>query len=262
MSSMTLTLRDSGTMLRRDLRHTMRNPSFLIASIGMPVVMLLMFVGLFGKSLGEGVMSGGSGDYIDYVAPGIILMTGAFGSGSTAVSICLDMTEGIVDRFRTMAIARSSVLTGQVVGSVIRAMISVVLVTCVAFLMGFDPNAHALEWLAAAGVFAMLTFALTWLVVAFGLLTKNPAGANTATMPLQFLPFLSSAFVPTDSMPAGVRWIAEYQPFTPVTETMRGLLLGGEIGASAWQSVAWCAGIALVGYVWSKRLYNNKAAIR
>ncbi|ARX87032.1 MULTISPECIES: ABC transporter permease [Streptomyces] len=261
MSSLTMALRDSGAMLRRDLRHTMRMPSFLVSSIGMPVIMLLMFVGLFGKSLGEGV-TGGSGDYINYVAPGIILMTGAFGSGVTAVSICLDMTEGIVDRFRTMAITRSSVLTGQVVGSVLRALLSVSLVTCITLLMGFDPNATAVEWVAAIGVFTMLTFALTWMVVAVGLLTKNPAGANTATMPLQFLPFLSSAFVPTDSMPTGVRWIAEYQPFTPVTETVRGLLLGTEIGSSAWESIAWCAGLALIGYLWSKHLFNTKEAVR
>lgn len=261
MSSLTMGLRDSGAMLRRDLRHTMRMPSFLVSSIGMPVVMLLMFVGLFGESLGQGV-TGGSGDYINYVAPGIILMTGAFGSGVTAVSVCLDMTEGIVDRFRTMAITRSSVLTGQVIGSVLRALLSVALVTSITLLMGFDPNATAVEWIAATGVFVMLTFALTWMVVAVGLLTKNPAGANTATMPLQFLPFLSSAFVPTDSMPTGVRWVAEYQPFTPVTETVRGLLLGTEIGSSAWEAIAWCVGLALIGYFWSRHLFNTKDAVR
>jgi ABC-2 type transport system permease protein len=156
-----------------------------------------------------------------------------------------------------MAIFRPSVLTGHVLGSVIQTMLSVAVVTGVALLIGFRPNATAVEWVATAGVLAMITLAITWLCVAFGLVTKTVEAASNLPTPLVFLPFLGSGFVPTDSMPTGLRWFAEYQPFTPVIETVRGLLVGTAIGDSAVIAVAWCAGITLVGYLWARKLYSR-----
>jgi len=170
------------------------------------------------------------------------------------------MTEGIIARFRTMAIARTSVLTGQVFGGLTRALASGVLVVAVALGLGFRPTATPVEWVAAAGVFAMITLALTWITVAFGLLAKTPAVANSLSLIIVVLPFISSAFVPTASMPAGVRWFAEHQPFTPVIETLRGLLTGTPIGTSAVAAVAWCAGLTLVGYLWSRALFDRGPA--
>jgi ABC-2 type transport system permease protein len=167
------------------------------------------------------------------------------------------MTEGIIARFRTMAIARVSVLTGHVLGSVLQVLFQLAVVLGVAVLVGFRPNATAIEWLAAAGVLTATTFALVWLAVAMGLVTKTVAVASNLPMPLMLLPFFGSGFVPTDSLPVGLRWFAEYQPFTPIMETLRGLLLGTPIGNSAVFALGWCAVIALVGYVWAKRLYNR-----
>jgi ABC-2 type transport system permease protein len=175
----------------------------------------------------------------------------------TAISVAMDMTEGIVARFKTMAIFRPSVLTGHVLGSMIQTMLSLAVVVAVALLIGFRPNASPVEWVAAAGVLAMITFALTWLCVACGLVAKTVEAASNLPQPLVFLPFLGSGFVPTDSMPTWLRWFAEYQPFTPVIDTVRGLLLGSAIGNSAVIAVAWCAGITLVSYVWAKKLYNR-----
>jgi ABC-2 type transport system permease protein len=200
---------------------------------------------------------GGRAEYLEYVVPGILLMAVAAGGTGTAISVAMDMTEGIVARFRTMAIFRPSVLTGHVLGSMIQTMLSVAVVTGVALLIGLRPSATPVEWVATAGVLAMITLALTWLCVAFGLVTKTVEAASNLPTPLVFLPFLGSGFVPTDSMPVGLRWFAEYQPFTPVIDTVRGLLLGSAIGNSAVIAVAWCVGITLVSYLWAKKLYNR-----
>jgi ABC-2 type transport system permease protein len=177
----------------------------------------------------------------------------------TAISVAMDMTEGIVARFRTMAIARVSVLTGHVVAAMLQTMLAVAVVVGVALAIGFRPDASAVEWVAATGVVAMLAFALTWLTVAIGLAARTVESASNLPQPLVFLPFLGSGFVPTDSMPVGLRWFAEYQPFTPVIETLRGLLLGTAIGFSGIAAVAWSAGIALLSYLWARRLYNRQA---
>jgi ABC-2 type transport system permease protein len=169
----------------------------------------------------------------------------------------MDMTEGIIARFRTMAIARVSVLTGHVLGSMIQTMLSIAIVTAVALLIGFGPTAGPVDWVAAIGVLAMVTVALTWLSVALGMVSKSVETASNLPMFLMLLPFLGSGFVPTDSMPAGVRWFAENQPFTPIMETLRGLLMGSPIGNSGVLAVAWCVGIGLAGYLWAKRLYNR-----
>jgi ABC-2 type transport system permease protein len=181
----------------------------------------------------------------------------AAGAIGTSISVAMDMTEGIVARFRTMAIFRPSVLTGHVLGSMLQTMLSLAVVTAVAVLIGFRANATPVEWLATVGVLAAITFALTWLCVAFGMVTKTVEAASNLPQPLVFLPFLGSGFVPTESMPTGLCWFAEYQPFTPMMDTVRGLLLGTAIGNSAVIALAWCVAIALVGYLWSKKLYNR-----
>ncbi|MEN3359757.1 MAG: type transport system permease protein [Mycobacteriales bacterium] len=259
MSTLTYALTDSATMVRRSLRHILRYPSMTVQLAGLPVVFLLLFVYVFGGTLGNGLggAAGGRADYINYVVPGILLMTIATAITGTAVSVAMDMTEGIIARFRTMAIARASVLTGHVIGSMVQTMGSIAIVTGVGLLIGFRPNANPVEWLAAIGVFAMITFALIWLSVALGLKAKTVESASNLPTPLVFLPFLGSGFVPTDSLPAGLRAFADNQPFTPFTETVRGLLMGTAIGNSGVVTVAWCAGIALVGYLWAKKLFNR-----
>ncbi|WP_371545980.1 ABC transporter permease [Streptomyces sp. NBC_00554] len=259
MSTLSYALADSATMLRRNLRHALRYPSMTLTSAAIPIIMLLLFVYVFGNALGAGIgpASEGGGEYVDYVAPGIILMAATSGAIAVAVSVCVDMTEGIVNRFRTMSISRAAVLNGHVVGGVIQTMASVVLVIGAALLTGFRPNATPVEWLATIAVLAMVVLALTWVSAALGLVSKTVESASNAPTPLTFLPFLGSAIVPTDSMPTGVRWFAEYQPFTPVIETLRGLLMGTEIGNSALIAVAWCVGLSVLGYLWARSAYDR-----
>jgi ABC-2 type transport system permease protein len=259
MSTLSYAVADSATMLRRQLRHMLRYASVTVFLVGMPIVFLLLFVYVFGGTLGAGLggPAGGRAEYLEYVVPGILLIAVAAGGTGTAISVAMDMTEGIVARFRTMAIFRPSVLTGHVLGSMIQTMLSLAVVTGVALLIGFRPTASAVEWVATVGVLAGITLAVTWLCVAFGLVAKTVEAASNLPTPLVFLPFLGSGFVPTESMPVGLRWFAEYQPFTPVINTVRGLLVGTAIGNSAVIAVAWCAGITLVSYLWARRLYNR-----
>jgi len=258
MSTLSHSITDSATMLRRNLLHMLRYPSVTVILIGLPVVFLLLFVYVLGGTLGAGLggPSGGRAEYVNYVTPGILLLTVAATAQGTAISVAMDMTEGIIDRFRTMAISRASVLTGHVLGAMIQTMLSLAVVTSVALLIGFRPTAGPVEWIAAIGVLAMVTFALTWLTVALGMSTDSVETASNLPMPLVLLPFFGSGFVPTDSMPNLLRWFAEYQPFTPVIETLRGLLMGTPIANSAILAVAWCIGIALVGYLWARAAYN------
>jgi ABC-2 type transport system permease protein len=262
MTAISYAARDSVTMLRRELRHAQRFPLMSLSGIGVPVFFLLLFVGVFGHTLHTGLQGTMPvhARYVDYLLPGILLMTVAATAETTAVNVCTDMSEGIIARFRTMPIARMSVLTGQVLGSTRRTLASGVLVVAVALALGFRPNATATEWLAAVGVFVALTFALTWMAVAFGLFAKTPAGANSLALLMVVLPFISSAFVPTDSMPAGVRWLAHNQPFTPVIETLRGLLTGAPIHDRGVLAIAWCAGITAAGYLWARARYDRAPA--
>ena len=262
MNALSLWTTDSATMLRRQLRRMLRYPSMTLILLGMPVVLLLLFVYVFGGALGAGIggPSGGRAEYADYVTPGIILITVAAVAQGTAISVAMDATGGIIARFRTMAISRASVLTGHVLGAMIQTVLAVALVTGVALAVGFRPNATALEWVAAAGVVAMVSWALTWLTVALGLVTKSVESASNIPMPLMLLPFFGSGFVPTDTMPTVVRWFAEYQPFTPFIETLRGLLMGTEMGNSAVLAVAWCIGITLVGFLWARALFDRDPA--
>jgi ABC-2 type transport system permease protein len=253
MSAYALT--DSATMLRRDLRHALRYPGLTISTIATPVLILLLFNYAFGGAIGAGL---GGGSYIDYIAPGIILMAATSGAVGTAVAVSTDMTEGIVNRFRTMAISRASVLTGHVVGSVIITMASIFVVIAIALAIGFRPTADVGEWIAAIGLLALVTFALTWLSAALGVRAKSVEAASNAPMPLVFLPFISSAIVTTDSMPDGMRQFAENQPFTPIIDTLRGLLMGTEIGDSWIWAIAWSVAIALAGYLWARATFARE----
>src|SRR5258707_14258818 len=260
MSTLSFALRDSATMLRRDVRHSLRNLPGTLSGLLVPIIILVLFGYGFGGAIGAGqglVAHGGA--YIDYIAPGIIILTVGSGGTTTALNLCMDMSEGIITRFRTMAIFRASVLTGQVLGSLIRTMITIGLVIGVALLMGFRPTTSPVSWIAALGLIALFTFGITWMGVAFGLVGKTPAGANSLSLIFQLLSFTSSTFVRTDSMPAGVRWFARYQPFTPVIDTLRGLLLGTPIGNSAVLAVAWCVGLTLIGYLWARAVYNRNS---
>lgn len=260
MTALQYAATDSLTMLRRNVRHIRRYPSMTLMIIGLPVVFLMLFVYVFGGTLGAGLggpSSGGRAAYVNYVTPGIILMTVAGAATATAVAIATDMTEGIIARFRTMAIFRPSILIGHVTGAVINTLLAMVVVIGVALLVGFRPSAGAVEWLATGAVLTLFVVAITWLSVALGLMSKTVEGASNAPTPLLFLPFLGSGFVPTDSMPTGLRWFAEYQPFTPVIETVRGLLMGNAIGDRAVVAVVWSAGLTLVGYGWARWLFDR-----
>jgi ABC-2 type transport system permease protein len=256
MSTLTLAMRDSSTMVRRQLKRLLRYPSMTVQLIVTPVIILFLFVYVFGGTLGNG-LGGGRGAYINYVVPGILLMAAATAATGTAVMVATDMTEGIIARFRTMRISRASVLTGHVVGSIIQQLLGLAFLIGIAFAIGFRPNATVAEWLGAAGLLVLFIVAITWLSVALGLKSPTPEAASNAPMPLVFLPFLGSGFVPTDSMPTALRWFAEYQPFTPIMETVRGLLLGTAIGNSAGIAAAWCAGIAAISYLWAKNTFNK-----
>ncbi|MDH6119388.1 ABC transporter permease [Kitasatospora sp. GAS204B] len=250
-------LRDSSTMLRRKMTHALRYPGLSLGAVMVPVVFLLLFVYVLGGALATGVGHGSA--YINYLAPGIILMTVTAAATSTAVSVCTDLTEGIIARFRTMAISRASILVGHVLGSVIQTMVSVGIVIGLALAMGFRPSADPVHWLAAIGLITLLTFAVTWLAVALGTLSKTPEGASNIVLPLALLPFIGSAFVPTGSMSGWLRWFAQHQPFTPIIETIRGLLMGGPIGDNGIIAVAWCLVIAVAASLWATRLFNRQA---
>jgi ABC-2 type transport system permease protein len=259
------TLTDSATMLRRNLKHQLRYPSLTLMLAGFPILFLLLFVYVFGGQLGAGldVPGGAHSDrqaYLTYVVPGILIITVASAALGTAISIAMDMTGGIIDRFRTMAIARAAVLNGHVVGTLLQTVVALALVIGVAVALGFRPDANAADWLGAIGVLALFAVALIWMSTALGLKAKSVETASNTPMFLTLLPFLSSAFVPTDTMPDGLRQFAEYQPFTPVTQTVRGLLVGGAVAGPAVAAVAWSIGIAVVCYLWSVRLYNRRRA--
>lgn len=259
MTTLTIAAQDATTMLGRELKHTLRFPLLLIASIVSPVVLLLLFVYILGGPIGDGLGDAARGaPYVDFLVPGILMMTVAAGSSTTAITVCTDMTGGIIDRFRTMAVTRGAVLAGHVGGNVLRTLTTTTVVTGLALLVGFRPEASVVDWFAVAGIVAAFTFALAWLSVALGLVAKSTAGANSASLPIQFLlPFLSSAFVPADSMPAGVRWFTAHQPFTPVVECLRALLTGAPVGNTAYLALAWCAAIALAGYLWARAAFGR-----
>jgi len=260
MTTTTHAYKDTTTMLRRNMRRMTRSPIALMTVVAVPVVLLLLFVYALGETMGAGLggTSSGRAEYLDYVFPAIVLF-GILGSPQvTAITVSMDMKEGIIGRFKTMAISRASVLNGHVIGNTVQTMIGLAIVVGVGLLVGLRPDAGVAGWIAATGLMLLATVALTWLGVAFGLVAKTVEGASNLPMPLMLLPFLGSGFVPTEGMPAGLRWFAEHQPFTPVMDTLRGLLSGTSIGNEWIAAVAWCVGLGLVGYLWSKRLYNRE----
>jgi ABC-2 type transport system permease protein len=263
-ATLSYTLTDSATMLRRNLKHQLRYPSLTLMLAGLPILFLLLFVYVFGGQLGAGLSQGGvhadRHAYLTYIVPGILVMTVASAALGTAISIAMDMTQGIIDRFRTMAIARSAVLTGHVLGTLLQTLVVLALVTGVAVAMGFRSAASPGAWLAAAGLLMLFAFALIWLSTALGLAAKSVETASNTPMFLTLLPLLSSGFVPIATLPAGLRQFAEYQPFTPVIQAVRGLLTGGPVAAHAVAAIAWSLGIALVCYLWSVRLYDRRRA--
>jgi len=246
---------DTSVMLGRSLRHITRSPDTIITTAIMPIAFMLLFVYVFG-----GAINAGPGSYVTYLLPGILLITIASGIAYTAYRLFLDMQSGIFERFHSMPIARSSVLWGHVLTSLVANLISIVVVVLVALLMGFRSSAGVLAWLAVAGILVLFTLALTWLAVIAGLTAKSTDGAAAFSYPLLFLPFISSAFVPTASMPGPVRAFAENQPVTSIVNTIRALFEQHPVGGEIWIALAWCVGVLLIAYAFAMVAYRRKIA--
>jgi ABC-2 type transport system permease protein len=245
---------DMRAMVGRSVRLSVRNVDALITALALPVILMLLFVYLFGGAIDTGTQ------YVTYVVPGVILLCAGFGSSLTAVAVTQDMTGGIIDRFRSMDIGGPAVLTGHVVASVTRNLLSTMLVLAVAFLIGFRPQADAGQWLAALGVLVVFVVAFSWLSAAIGLLARSPEAANGFSFFVTFLPYPSSAFVPIDTMPSWLHGFAEHQPFTPVIESMRGLLLDMPVGNAPWLALAWCGGILVAAVTASGFLFRRRTS--
>jgi ABC-2 type transport system permease protein len=246
---------DALTMSGRCLRLSRRNVEAVLTSLMLPIMLMLLFVYLFG-----GAIETGTGKYVTYVVPGLLLLCAGYGASVTAVSVCHDMTGGIVDRFRSLDVGGAAVLAGHVAASVVRNAASTVLVLGVGVLVGFRPHASALDWLGAAAILLAFVVALSWFAAVIGLLAKTPEGASGFTFFVMFLPYPSSAFVPVHTMPGWIQGFATHQPVTPVIETLRSLLLGTPAGANPWQAVAWCAGILAVSAGLSAVLFQRRTA--
>jgi ABC-2 type transport system permease protein len=246
---------DTTTLLGRSLRHVTRSPDTIITTAIMPIAFLLLFTYVFG-----GAIRTGTDSYVDYLLPGILLITIASGISYTAYRLFLDVQGGIVERFQSMPIARSAVLWAHVLTSLVANLVSLVLVVVVALVMGFRTGAGLLAWLAVLGILVVFTLALTWLAVIPGLTATTVDGASAFSYPLVFLPFVSSAFVPTDSMPTPVRVFAEHQPVTSIVDTIRHLFAQQPVGEDIWVALAWCVGILVVAQVLAVRTYRRRAA--
>lgn len=246
---------DASTMAGRTIRLSARNLEALLTSVMLPAMILLLFVYLFGGAIQTGVAQ-----YVDYVLPGLLLLCTGFVSALTAVSVSQDMHEGIIDRLRSMDVRSTAVLGGHVASSLLRNAVSVTIIVAIALAIGFRPVNGPLEWLAAAGVLFAFVLAMTWLSVAFGLLTKSPEGAGGFQFFIMFLPYPSSAFVPVETMPTWLHGFANHQPATPIIETVRGLVMDTPIGSSAWIALGWCAGITLVAVVAAGWLFRRRSA--
>jgi ABC-2 type transport system permease protein len=244
-----------GVMLGRSLRHIFRSMDTIITVALTPIAMMLLFVYVFG-----GAIQTGTKNYVNYLLPGILLIAIASGIAYTAYRLFLDMQSGIFERFHSMPIARSTVLWGHVLTSLVSNAISVVVIIIVALVMGFRSPAGILSWLAVAGILALFTLALTWIAAIAGLSATSVDGASAFAYPIIFLPFISSAFVPTNSMPPVVRAFAENQPVTFIVDAIRSLLAGQPVGNDIWIALAWCVGIMLVAYIFAMKVYRRKAA--
>ena len=244
---------DMSVMLGRSMRHILRSMDTIITVTVMPIAFMLLFVYVFG-----GAIQTGTDNYVNYLLPGILLIAIASGIAYTAYRLFMDMQRGIFERFHSMPIARSTVLWGHVLTSLVSNAISVVIIILVALVMGFRSSAGVLSWLAVAGILALFTLALTWIAAIAGLSATSVDGASAFSYPLLFLPFISSAFVPTESMPSGVRAFAENQPVTSIVEAIRALLSGQPVGNDIWIALSWCVGIMLVAYGFAMRAYKKR----
>ncbi|HSX07557.1 MAG TPA: ABC transporter permease [Candidatus Saccharimonadales bacterium] len=246
---------DTWTMAKRSLRHIVRSPDTIITVVLTPIAMLLLFVYVFGGALGKQT---GSVDYVSFITPGIIVMTVISGIAYAAFRLSTDIQKGIINRFRTMPVAPSSILGGQAASSTLSNLFSSLLVLAVAFAIGFRAHAGVAEWFIFAGLVALFTLATTWMAIFFALLAKSAEGAGSFSYVLMLLIFISPSFVPTGTMTAALRSFANNQPLTPIVETMRSLLVNGTPGSKAWLALVWCVGILIVFYLASLRLYRNK----
>jgi len=245
-------LRDTSILLKRSLRHILRSPDTIITVAVMPIAFMLLFVYVFG-----GAIETGTNNYVNYLLPGILLISIATGTSYTAFRIFTDMQKGILARFNSMPISRSAILWGHVLTSLVSNALSVTIIVIVALLMGFRSSASISEWLAVIGILALFTLALTWLAVIPGLKAKSIDGASAFSYPLIFLPFISSAFVPTDTMPTAVRVFAENQPVTAIVDSIRSLLNSQPVGSDLWVALAWCVGLTIVAYFFAVRIYRR-----
>ena len=243
---------DTLTMTGRSLRHALRSVESLLLSILLPLILLVLMTVAFG-----GAMDTGGVDYIDYVAPSIILLCAGYGASMTAASVTKDMTEGIVDRFRTMRVTSSAVLTGHVVVSVLRNLVSTLVVVATAFALGFRTDAGAAQWAGALGVLVLFVPAMSWLAAGLGLIARSVESSSALSFLILFLPYVSSAFAPVETMPGWIQGFAEHQPVTPIINTIRGLLLGTPVEHYAWSAVAWCLGIIAVSAVGTAVLWRR-----
>lgn len=245
-------LRQTAILLGRNMKHIFRSPDTIITVAITPIAMMLLFVYVFG-----GAIKSGTDNYVNYLLPGILLVAIASGISYTAFRLFMDMQKGILTRFNSMPVNRSAILWGHVLTSIVSNTLSVAIIIVVALLMGFRSNAGILEWLAVVGILLLFMFALTWLAVIPGLKAKTIDGASAFAYPLIFLPFISSAFVPTDTMPTAIRVFAENQPVTSIVDAIRSLLNSEPVGCALWVALAWCVGLALVAYIFAVRIYKR-----
>lgn len=257
MASLARTAGDTVVMMKRNFLHTFRNPESIIMTIMLPILVLFVFVYVFGGSIGEG---GDRKAYLQYIVPGMIAMQIAFTSYMTSVSVCTDMAKGIIDRFRAMNISSTAVLGGQLFAAVLRNALGIVVMLIAAFILGFKPQADWIDWFAIVGMIFLFVSSISWISIMTGLLTNTPESASGANMFLQFVPYVSSAFLVTSTMPDWLRAFADNQPITQIVNTIRALLQGYEVGNNGWIAVAWCVGITIVCYSVSLYLYRHKSS--
>ncbi|WP_309128151.1 ABC transporter permease [Microbacterium sp.] len=246
---------DTATLTGRSMRHIFRSADTIITTAVTPIALMLLFVFVFGGALRQSI---GSESYVNYLLPGILLIAIASGIAYTAFRLFTDMQGGVFERFHSMPIARSSVLWAHVLTSLVANGITIAIIFAVGFLMGFRTGAGPLEWLGVIGILGLFTLALTWLAIIAGLSAKTVDGASAFSYPLIFLPFISSAFVPTDTMPGPVRWFAENQPVTSIVNTIQALFAGEPVGGEIWVALAWCVGILAVAYAFAMRAYRRR----
>lgn len=251
-------MKDIVVMVKRNFLHTFRNPESIIMTIMLPILVLFVFVYVFGGAIGEG---GDRYAYLQYVVPGMVAMQIVFTSYMTSVSVCSDMSKGIIDRFRAMNVSSLAVLSGQLFAAVLRNLLGIVVMLTTAFIMGFEPTRDIINWILVLGMVLLFISSISWISIMLGLMASSPESASGANMFLQFVPYVSSAFLVTETMPNWLKLFADNQPFTPIIDTIRALLLGYNVGNSAWIAIIWCLGITLISITVSMYLYRHKTSV-